>query len=318
MSKKSKIFRLFLITLLLLLLTTKPLSSSQKDAIVEKYLYTIEKIYFENIFTNNEIYSVKDLKDYFVKKINVKNINEAFKETIYTFIKDPYLEIKDRDIFVVNYYQERKAEDDIKIQVIKLNELKVYYINFVDISPNMARKYKEYLSNELNKTDKEIVIIIDLTNNFGGSLWSAAFFTSLFLEPNTYLFSVNFKKKGKIKTQNFYSSEDYSGYFRKNFIAILQDDTTASSAEVISGVLKRKCLVFGDLTYGKPYIQSVIELDQMIIIYTNGFLNFSLELEPHQKIKPDFYLSRKEIESKSITNLVVKIYIFLRSMLNGG
>ncbi|MCX7759205.1 MAG: S41 family peptidase [bacterium] len=285
---------------------------------MEKYLYTIEKIYFENIFTNNEIYSVKDLKDYFMKKTKVKSINEAFKETVYTFIKDPYLEIKDRDIFLVDYYQERKAEDDIKIQIIQVNEVKVYYINFVNISPNMAKKYKEYLSNKLNKTDKEIIIIIDLTNNFGGSLWSAAFFISLFFEPNTYLFTVNFKQKGKIKTQNFYNSEDYGGYLTRNFIAILQDDTTVSSAEVISGVLKRKCLVFGDLTYGKPYIQSVIELDQMIIIYTNGFLNFSLELEPHQKIKPDFYLSRKEIENKLITNLVVKIYILLKSMLNGG
>jgi len=300
LSNKNIIFTLLFVFILLCLCF--PHNNKYKE--IDEFLYGIEKIYYEDLFIKRDIYTVEDLKNYFLERCG-KSKEEAFKETLYTFVKDPFLEIREKQVFESNYYKERDVENDIKIKRVDEN---IYLITFYQISPNMAKKYKEYLTQNI---DKNSVIIIDLTNNLGGSLWSAAFFISLFFEPNTYLFSVNFLKKNGIKTQNFYNSADFGGYFVNNLVAVLQDDTTVSAAEVISGVLKKRALIFGDFTFGKPYIQSVFDVGNLTIVYTNAFLNFSLELEPHSKIRPDFYLNPKEIEKKIIIQLVRKLNFFL-------
>lgn len=290
-------------------------SENQDKLKVDRYLYTLHKIYFENIFIDYQKYSIQDLYNYFSESLKQKNTDQAFRETLYKFVEDPYLEIKNREIFESNYYRERRVEEDLKVEFFEQQNVRICYISLLNLSPNMGKKYREYLK---NKIDEETVIIIDLTNNFGGSLWTAAFFIALFFEPNTYLFSTNFKKKDGVKTYNFYSSEEYGGYFSKNFVAVLQDETTASSAEVISGVLKTRALVFGNLTYGKPYIQSIIDIENLTVVYTNGFASFSLDLNPHDRVKPDFYLTDEEISRKIIKTMVFKIYFSLRTMTEGG
>lgn len=312
-----KLFLLFLFVKFTTSCAYNEKNSNENTSIIINYLYALEKLYYENLFINREIYSLSMLKTYFLENLKNSGIDVAFKNTVYKFFEDPFLEVKEKEIYESYYYQNRKVEDDIEIKKMFFDDynLKICYLKLKNLSPNMAKKYREYLKKEIKEED---LVVIDLTGNMGGSLWSAAFLASMFLKPNVYLFSVNFLTKDKIKTQNFYSSEDYGGLFEKNFVAILQDDTTASAAEVISGVLKRRGLVFGDLTYGKPYIQSVFDVEKYTIIYTNAFLNFSLELRPHDKIKPDFYLSRKEIENKKILELFLKIYWCLKSNFYGG
>lgn len=312
MNKKLKklIFKFLRLILFCLLLNNFSLAN------IQEYLYCIEKIYYENLFIDREIYSLSYIQKYFLYEVSkLNNEEEALKKTLYKFCNDPYLEIKDKKLLESSYYQDRSVESDIKLTKIQIKEINFYYICFLQISPNMASKYRKYLKENI---DKDGVIIIDITGNNGGSLWSAAYFVSMFLKPNTYLFSVNFPKKDKIKTQNFYSSSDYGGIFEKNFIVILQDDTTASAAEVISGVLKKRAIIFGNLTYGKPFIQSIFDIENLSIIYTNSYLNFSLDLKPHDKIPPDFYLSKKEINKEFLLSIISKIYIILKKILEGG
>lgn len=316
MIKKFPLILIFLLisTYIVLAEISIQTQNHQKQA---EYLYAIEKLYYEDLFVNRELYTLEDFKNHFLEKLKIEEIDLAFKETVYKFIKDPYLEIKEAIIYQSNYYQEKDVRNDMEIRkiVIEDHNLEICYLKFKKISPNMAKKYREYLKNNIKQSD---LLIIDLTGNFGGSLWSAAFFVGMFFEPGQYLFSVNFLKKDKIKTQNFYNSTDYGGLFTRNFIAVLQDDTTASAAEVISGVLKRRAIVFGDITYGKPYIQSTFDVGKYTIIYTNAFLNFGLELKPHEKIKPDFYLSNKEINDQKVIVLFLRIYLYLRNSVTGG
>ncbi len=311
--------KIFLVILILfsLLNTLNNRALGYEKEVINQYLYTIEKIYYEDLFTKRELYSLDLVKKYFMDNLEKLGIQDSFKQTIYKFTDDPYLEIKPKSLYESYYYQDRDIKEDIIIERIREDclKLEICYVKLNKLSANMAKKYRQYLKNEIEPSD---LIIIDLTGNMGGSLWSAAFFISMFFNTNTYLFSVNFLTKDKIKTQNFYNSEDYAGLFVNNMVAILQDETTISAAEVISGVLKNRSLIFGDLTYGKPYIQSILETDELIIVYTNAFLNFSLELRPHEKIKPDFYLSQKEIENKKIIELFSKIYFYLTRKMEGG
>jgi len=291
---------------------------------INEYLYAIEKIYWEEMFIDRSLYTVEDIKGFFNKKVNLekqlnKNINydDYFKETVFKFVFDPYLKIEKKDLFESSYYRDASPSEDIKVEKLTYEffgqKINICYLSYQKISPNMAKKYKEYLKKFIEEDD---VVIIDLTNNSGGSLWSAAYFISFFFEKNTYLFSVNFLGRDKIKTQNFITSEDRP--FLRNIVFVVQDDTTISSAEVISGVLKQKSLVFGDLSYGKPYIQSTLEVGNLIVTFTNAFLNFDLELKPHDKIKPDFFLSPKEIENKKIIEIASKMVYYLRIQSFGG
>jgi C-terminal processing protease CtpA/Prc len=227
------------------------------------------------------------------------------------------LKIEKKELFESNYYRNTSPSEDIKTEKLSYEffgqKTNICYLSYQKISSNMAKKYKEYLKQFIKEDD---IVIIDLTNNSGGSLWSAAYFISFFFKKNTYLFSINILTKDKIKTQNFITSED--GPFVNNIVFVVQDDTTISSAEVISGVLKQKSLIFGDLSYGKPYIQSTLEVGNLIVTFTNAFLNFDLELKPHDKVKPDFFLSPKEIENKKIVEIVPKIVYYLRRQSFGG
>ncbi|MEN3014968.1 MAG: S41 family peptidase [bacterium] len=284
---------------------------------VEKYLYCIEKIYYENIFVKRSLYSLEDAKRYFLNQVGENHsLEDSLKRTVYLITEDPFLQIRKKDIVESGYYQERSVDRDFELRVYNIGGFRVYYISFFEIGPNMARKYRDYLK---SKIIDDGLVVIDVTMNMGGSLWSAAYFCSMFLPANSYLFSVNLLKKGKVLTQNFYSTSDYGDLFTKNFVVVLQDDSTVSAAEVIPGVLKRRALIFGDLTYGKPYVQGIYDINGLSIVYSNGFVSFGLELEPHSRLKPDIYLSRYEIDNKEwFVFFVCRVWLFVRGIVEGG
>jgi hypothetical protein len=74
----------------------------------------------------------------------------------------------------------------------------------------------------------------------------------------------------------------------------------------------------GDFSYGKPFIQVNLDANNFTILYTNSFLNFNTTLEPHEKVKPDVFLSYRELNKEFILNLVFSFCYYLFFQIDGN
>lgn len=299
---------------------------------INNYFYAIERIYKEDIFVKENLYDIfkKNIeslikrKDFDIKK-DIDKIDQIFKNTLYFYSNDRYLKIFKSDIFKEEYMNQNKIEnlekeknldyilkdlkDKINIDLVFKDKFLIYYIKIYYFPVGYYRYFRDYLFSFYKDDYKDLrkVVIIDLLDNTGGSFYTASFFINLFYPSNSYLFTIHYKHK----SVNYYSGNDYKDYFKDSIVFVVQNDLTASAAEIISGTLRRKGIILGDFSYGKPFIQVSFEINNFTILYTNSFLNFSYELEPHDKVKPDIFLNQKELNKEFILNFVYSICYYL-------
>jgi len=289
---------------------------------VSNYLYAIRRIYQEDIFIKQNLYDIfkRKIEELFAKKnYTFDEIDEIFKNTLYFYSNDSYLKIYKRNIFSQKYFndkEEASLEDKINIILIKKNDFLIYYIKIYYFPIGYYKYFRDYLFSYYKDEYKDLkkIVVIDLVDNTGGSLYTASFFINLFYPPKSYLFTIHYKNK----SVNYYSGEDYKDYFKDAIVFVVQNDMTASSSEVVSGVLKRRGIVLGDFSYGKPFIQANLDVNSFTVLYTNSFLNFDTNLEPHEKIMPDIFLSDRELSKEFILNFVFRFCYYLFFEISGN
>ncbi len=112
-------------------------------------------------------------------------------------------------------------------------------------------------------------VMLDLRGNQGGSLFEAIDAASLFLNKNSAIVEIH-NRSGKQAFKNLKNP-----LFPETFLYILQDERTASAAEVFSAALtqNRRAVSVGRKTYGKGVTQKVYNLmDGSALVMTDGRL----------------------------------------------
>lgn len=120
----------------------------------------------------------------------------------------------------------------------------------------MGEKALEDFIDIIHKTNETNGIIIDLRDNYGGIL-SNAILIADYMNDNKKLISII--SKGELKYEIY---GDKESIFKEKPIVILVNGETASSAEVLAGILRDNlgAIVIGEKTYGKNTIQQVIPM----------------------------------------------------------
>ncbi len=102
-------------------------------------------------------------------------------------------------------------------------------------------------------------LLLDLRDNHGGIVDSAAAVASLFLKPNVIVLTT----RGRAMPEKDYHAATMPRHFDLPIIVLVNGDT-ASAAEVLAAALQEhdRAVVVGQPTYGKGVIQSVVELPE--------------------------------------------------------
>lgn len=141
-------------------------------------------------------------------------------------------------------------------------------------------------------------LIIDLRSNGGGYLSSAEEISSIFIEKDKVLYSL--EGKDSIQTIKDQTSES------KNYnIVVLVDEKTASASEIMAAALKDsypKTKIVGVKTYGKGKVQQVKNLtDGTMVKYTTArWLRPNGECIDNIGIVPDYVVDLIKDENREI------------------
>lgn len=131
-------------------------------------------------------------------------------------------------------------------------------------------------------------LIIDLRDNTGGYLTAAEEVSSLFLEKNKTIYSLNYKNEVT-------SSKDKTEEHRNYKIAILMNNNTASASEVLAATLRDNngAKLVGETSFGKGKVQDTMQMqDGSMVKYTSAYW-----LTPKGVcidgigLEPDYYVS---------------------------
>jgi carboxyl-terminal processing protease len=133
-------------------------------------------------------------------------------------------------------------------------------------TPNTRQELEFILLTNLNRVDP---VILDLRGNRGGDLNAAIDCAMLFLDRGATVVSV----RGRRDTHAYVSS--IAGPARQKSVLLLQDEETASAAEVFIAALTEngRAVSIGRKTFGKGTRQDLIALRSgAVLILTTGYL----------------------------------------------
>lgn len=206
-------------------------SPAEKSGIlVGDLIYKVDDISLDTYSISNAITYIKNLKKGNVVKVYILRDNKEIELDIRVDLIENEL---------VTAFEIEK--NDKKIGVIKIS----YF------SKNTASQFKK----AYKKLDVDY-LIIDLRDNGGGYLSNASNIAGMFLEQDTIIY--------KIKTKD--NVEEIKNQFDKEIdlkTLLLVNENTASSSEMFVAALKENLnsKVVGVRTYGKGYVQKVLELE---------------------------------------------------------
>lgn len=155
-------------------------------------------------------------------------------------------------------YDQQKVEPTVFSQTLG----KTLYLYFDKISPTTIQEFG--LAVDSASTTPSIdTMIIDLRGNIGGSLDFAQYFLGLFIGPNQYAFDLY--HQGDYNTQRTTSGK-FDELSKYKEIAILTDNMTQSTAELITASLKRfhLAVVVGGKTRGWGTVENTFPLSTVI------------------------------------------------------
>ena len=165
-------------------------------------------------------------------------------------------------------------------------------IGYISLNTFSRLSFEEF-EEELMKLEKDSEIsslIIDLRNNSGGYVASAANIASLFLEKDKVIYSLESQDDLKVVKDETKESRDYK-------VVILVNGQTASAAELLTAALKDSydAVIVGEKTYGKGKVQNVKSFNNKIVKYTaakwlrpNGDCIDGVGIEPDYEVKIEY------------------------------
>ncbi len=228
-------------------------------------------------------------------KVNGQEINNKNFNRISEFLK------KDESNEIIVKRKDKELTFNISFDTIVIPSASSTIIKSKDASRNIgyiklntfSRLSFEEFEEELMALEKDSNIsslIIDLRNNSGGYVTSAANIASLFLEKEEVIYSLESQEELKIV-------KDETKESRKYEVVILVNGQTASAAEILTAALHDSygAKVVGEKTYGKGKVQNVKSFDNKIVKYTaakwlrpNGECVDGIGIEPDYAVSIDY------------------------------
>ena len=167
-------------------------------------------------------------------------------------------------------------------------------IGYIGLNTFSKLSFEEF-ENELKKLEKEsniVSLIIDLRNNSGGYVLSAANIASLFLKKGQVIYSLQSQSDMRVIKDETNENRNYE-------VVILVNSRTASAAEILTAALHDSygAKVIGVKTFGKGKVQNVKATNNKIIKYTAAkWLRPNGECVDEKGITPDI---KVDIEYKN-------------------
>ena len=228
-------------------------------------------------------------------KVNGQEINNKNFNRISEFLK------KEESNEIIVKRKDKELTFNISFDTIVIPSASSTIIKSKDASRNIgyiklntfSRLSFEEFEEELMALEKDSNIsslIIDLRNNNGGYVTSAANIASLFLEKEEVIYSLESQEELKIV-------KDETKESRKYEVVILVNGQTASAAEILTAALHDSygAKVVGEKTYGKGKVQNVKSFDNKIVKYTaakwlrpNGECVDGIGIEPDYAVSIDY------------------------------
>lgn len=149
--------------------------------------------------------------------------------------------------------------ESVVSDVIEVNNKKIGYIGISIFAENTYTQFEKHLLElEGKKIDS---LIIDVRNNSGGYLTTAANIISLFLPKDKVIYQLD--TKGVV--EKFYSLTKTS---RSYNIAVLMNKNSASASEILAAALKESygATLIGTNTFGKGTVQTAEQLKSGALI----------------------------------------------------
>ena len=193
-------------------------------------------------------------------------------------------------------------------KIFEKNDKKIGEIIISNFSKNTYSEFK--IAYDALKKEKIDGLILDLRDNGGGYLTSAAKVTSMFLENNKVIYI----EKKKDKEEKILSHDDK---IIKDKVVILINGGTASGSEIMASSLKMNidATLVGTQTYGKNTIQKIHTLkDESLVKFTVGeWLTSEGQTIKDDKIKPDIVVEETDCcmrnnENDEVLNQALKIF----------
>ncbi len=154
------------------------------------------------------------------------------------------------------------TRDVIEIPVLKTEiDRGVFVISLYNFNNNSQDRFKEALIKF--KKSKSRYLLIDLSNNPGGALFSSTEISSYFLRQGKIIVKENFGDTGK--DERIHRSKGYDLLKNVNYkLGIIINKGSASASEIIAGALQdnKKAVIIGEKSFGKGSVQELIQMDQ--------------------------------------------------------
>ncbi|MFZ2621067.1 MAG: S41 family peptidase [Minisyncoccia bacterium] len=157
-----------------------------------------------------------------------------------------------------NLYDQAQIEPTVWKHVIG----KTLYLSMSKISPNTLQEFAKIIDGA-STTPGLDSMILDLRGNIGGALDFAPAFIGLFIGPNQYAFDLFHQDEYKPQRSTIGKYPELSRFAD---IAIITDNMTQSTAEVITAMFKRFNLghVVGTNTRGWGTVENTFPIDTVI------------------------------------------------------
>ena len=248
-------------------------------ATIENVVYDVyegSSAYREGIKKGDIIVSVNG---YSINNKNYKELNKKLKENDGT-----------NEIGILRGDEELAFKVTIETIVVptvssKVYEVKGKKIGYIDIDSFSKNTFEEFQEERVELEKAKIEgLIIDLRNNSGGYINSASNIANVFLKKDKKIYSLVYKDKSEDVVDKTDEALDYK-------VVVLVNNSTASSAEILTGALKDSygALVVGNQTYGKGTVQTVKYYDDTAIKYTSAIWKRpNGESVDEVGIKPDY------------------------------
>lgn len=203
-------------------------SAQENNLLIGDRITKINNIKTQNLSTEDVIEIIETSNK---KKIKIEIIRN--NKIIKKYLSKKIIPIETMQYFITNN----------NIGIIKMVNVmgEKALIDFIDI---------------MHKTNETNGIIIDLRNNYGGIL-SNAILIADYMSDNKKLISII--SKGQLKYEIY---GDKKSIFKEKPIVVLVNGGTASSAEILAGILRDNlgAIIIGEKTFGKNTIQQVIPM----------------------------------------------------------
>lgn len=194
-------------------------------------------------------------KEYGEKKALLEKDNSAEAKEELERLSYAYTVLSDTNTKAI--YDETKMEPSVSSRVLSGNAL---YLDLSNITPATFQEIAVKLDS-IDKVSRPSGIIIDLRGNVGGALDFAKYFLALFQGPNQYAFDLF--QQGELNVERTPAIAKIESLEDIEDIAILTDESTQSTAELMSATFKRfnRAKVIGTQTKGHGTVENTFPIE---------------------------------------------------------